>query len=540
MMTLQRMLEDTNNGIQNALREEEEKKRQHRGPIMLERLDGTMTKMMTMKNDHLDCNLDKDDGKEQKENSIISQITPAKKQQKEVTHDMNTESSNARRVPVRRLSRNSSAKLTSSFRGGSLKNVMEDVEVDDSSLIEVVLTELRPTRRLSRGNSAKSLGKKSGSKRRVAPSVMSSLDDNSSLLPARRLSRGNSARNGSFRGGSLRNVLEDKEADMAPLDDDMEENVKVPGERRRSYPPGNRTNSFRTNSLRSMRLYNSTSSLSSCASSSELYKDRNSIDINDFGVEHRYYHETSSEDVSASSASKSIFADSDGFIGWGGNFSSKNIHIELNPTKFDKRSSPATMGPTSLKRSDSRNSCTSDLADSQGFLNWVNNGDSSSRTLSHGSNDGAAVAKTDIDSQWGINATLPLAAELKRPSSPKKLFGRRLSSFGGNEEKKEFYEDTKYTIAPRAKPSSGSTNNILNRLSKSLRSSLSNSSSGELNTMSTGSGDRRFRHSTGDVSRLTSIRINREDDVDILELRRELCAAANTKSKRKSFKDVFF
>lgn len=82
MMTLQRMLEDTNNGIQNALREEEEKKRQHRGPIMLERLDGTMTKMMTMKNDHLDCNLDKDDGKEQKENSIISQITPAKKQQK--------------------------------------------------------------------------------------------------------------------------------------------------------------------------------------------------------------------------------------------------------------------------------------------------------------------------------------------------------------------------------------------------------------------------------------------------------------------------
>lgn len=254
---------------------------------MLDRLDGTMTKMMTMK--------DKDDDKEQKENSIMGvETTPAKKQQKEVTNDMNTESSKARKeVPVRRLSRSSSAKLTSSFRGGSLKNVMEDAEVDDSSLIEVVLTELRPTRRLSRGNSAKSLGKKSGSKRRIAQVAgMSSLDDsNNKLLPARRLSRGNSARNGSFRG-SLRNVMEDKEADMASLDDDNEENVEVPGERRRSYPPGNRTNSFRSNSLRSMRLYNnSTSSLSSCASSSEFDKDRNSIDINNFGVEHRYYHE---------------------------------------------------------------------------------------------------------------------------------------------------------------------------------------------------------------------------------------------------------
>ena len=207
------------------------------------------------------------------------------------------------------------------------------------------------------------------------------------------------------------------------------------------------------------------------------------------------------------------------------------------------------IGPTitvpskdSLKRSDSSSSCTSNLVDSQGFLNWVNNGGSSSRTLSHGSsNDGAAASinngKTDLDSQWGMNATLPLAPELKR--QPKKLF-RQLSSFGGNEEKKEFYEDTNYTIAPRAKPSSGSTN-ILNRLTKSLRSSLSISSSGELNTMLAGSSGRRLRHSTGDVSsQISTIRINREDDVDILELRRELCAAANTKSKRKSFKDVFF
>ena len=395
---------------------------------------------------------------------------------------MNTESSKARKAPVRRLSRSSSTKLTSSFRGGSLKNVMEDVEVDDSSLVEVVLTELRPTRRISRGNSAKSLGKKSGSKRRIAPLMNSEDDSNNNLLPARRLSRGNSARNGSFRG-SLRNVMEDKEADMASLDDNDEENIEVPGERRRSYPPGNRTNSFRSNSLRSMRLYNSTSSLSSCASSSELYKDRNSIDINDFGVEHRYYHETSSEDVSASSASKSIFADSDGFIGWSGNFSSKNIHIELNPTKLDKRNSPTTMiGPTitvpskdSLKRSDSSSSCTSNLVDSQGFLNWVNNGGSSSRTLSHGSsNDGAAASIKNLEGK---------KPELKR--QPKKLF-RQLSSFGGNEEKKEFYEDANYTIAPRAKPSSGSTN-ILNRLTKSLRSSyLCNSSSGELNTMLAG------------------------------------------------------
>ena len=89
-MTLQRKLEDTNKGIQKALREskkkeaeEEEKKRQQRGLIMLDRLDGTMTKMMTMKHDHLDCTLDKDDDKEQKENSTMGvEITPAKKMQK--------------------------------------------------------------------------------------------------------------------------------------------------------------------------------------------------------------------------------------------------------------------------------------------------------------------------------------------------------------------------------------------------------------------------------------------------------------------------
>lgn len=90
MMTLQRKLEDTNKGIQKALREskkkeaeEEEKKRQQRGLIMLDRLDGMMTKVMTMKNDHLDCSLDKDDDKEQKENSTMGvDIIPAKKQQK--------------------------------------------------------------------------------------------------------------------------------------------------------------------------------------------------------------------------------------------------------------------------------------------------------------------------------------------------------------------------------------------------------------------------------------------------------------------------
>lgn len=88
-MTLQRKLEDTNKGIQKALREskkkeaeEEEKKRQQRGLIMLDRLDGTMTKMMTMKHDHLDCSLDKDDDKEQKESISGVDIKPAKKMQK--------------------------------------------------------------------------------------------------------------------------------------------------------------------------------------------------------------------------------------------------------------------------------------------------------------------------------------------------------------------------------------------------------------------------------------------------------------------------
>ena len=175
--------------------------------------------------------------------------------------DGESQHSSRKGVPKRRLSRNNSAKKNNgSFRGGSLKNVMEEeVEADmDSVNLSNHDDESGGTRK---GNDIKQtrrrgISRNNSGKRRVTP-IMNSEDDHTSHVPARRLSRGNSARNGSFRGGSLKNVLEDKEADMdsVNLGGNDETNAEVSGERRRSYPPSSaRSDSFRTNSLRSIRL----------------------------------------------------------------------------------------------------------------------------------------------------------------------------------------------------------------------------------------------------------------------------------------------
>ena len=257
--------------------------------------------------------------------------------------------------------------------------------------------DIKQTRRrgISRNNSGK---------RRVAP-IMNSEDDNTSHVPTRRLSRGNSARNGSFRGGSLKNVMEDKEADMdsVNLGDNDENNAEVPGECRRSYPPSSaRSDSFRTNSLRSIRLCNSTSSLSSCASSSLHHGS--SLTVMDFRQNSSRYSVGSSSDADSSSNNVSSMLDSTDLDCCWGDLSCRNMtgHPVLS------RMAMASM--------ESRG----DSMGSSAFLNWVNQGGDGV------TNDNKAKSKCLKSDRSQVPRTTPTA----KPKRSRKLFKqiRRLSS----------------------------------------------------------------------------------------------------------------
>ena len=112
--------------------------------------------------------------------------------------DVESKHNSKKGSPKRRLSRNNSAKKNNgSFRGGSLKNVMEEVEADmDSVNPSNHDDESGGTRR---GNDIKQtrrrgIARNNSGKRRVAP--IKNLEDNNTIhVPARRLSRVNSARN---------------------------------------------------------------------------------------------------------------------------------------------------------------------------------------------------------------------------------------------------------------------------------------------------------------------------------------------------------
>ena len=324
--------------------------------------------------------------------------------------DVESKHNSRKGVPKRRLSRNNSAKKNNgSFRGGSLKNVMEEeVEADmqnlsnhdDESGGTRKGNDIKQTRRrgISRNNSGK---------RRVAP-ITNSEDDNTTHVPTRRLSRGNSAsRNGSFRGGSLKNVLEDKEADMdsVNLGGNDETNAEVSGERRRSYPPSSaRSDSFRTNSLRSIRLCNSTSSLSSCASSSLHHGS--SLTIMDFRQNSSRYSVGSSSDADRDSSSNNV--------------SSMLDSTDLDCCWGDMSCRNMTGHPVLSRMAMASMEGRGDSMGSSAFLNWVNQGGEG------GTNDNKAKSKCLKSNHSQVTRTTPTA----KPKRSRRLFKqiRRLSS----------------------------------------------------------------------------------------------------------------
>ena len=496
---------------------------------------------------------------------------------------MNTESSKVRKAPVRRLSRSSSAK-GGSFRGGSLKNVMEDVEEKDEEYSQDVddFTDgtILPTRGgLLRSSSGRVIRKKKNRDKK---------NTTKRLLPARRLSRSSSAKGGSFRGGSLKNVMEDEEADMYPPKEEQKrfegDRVEGPAERRQSHPPGRSMlqsiagseASFRSSLVESIRLYNSNSSLSSASyCTNNNYNPRGSIDLSDASPNQSVQHNGSSINImdfgvsfnrfasqssmlSAESASQRSLSstmssnnnesllDSDGFLGWGGS-SSRNIRVELNPQIKGregksgvpmKKINTANVHPVSGGDKGSGeglgSSNNSSLVDSQGFLNWEGNssghGDTS-RALSTG-NDGGAASSTADDQNEGKDAN-DVLINLKQSTSSSRLSKRmmRLSS----------------SLTASIKRSSWNNDEPNNGSSAPLRNSTSNASlkGSIIKTIF----DKRRSSETGSVSydqdeqyfERSIINHRSEDHVDISELRRELCVAAEGgANKKKLLKNVIF
>ena len=503
----------------------------------------------------------------------------------EVTHDMNTaESSKVRKLPTRRLSRSSSAK-GGSFRGGSLKNVMEDVEEKDEEYSQDVddFTDgtILPTRGgLLRSSSGRVIRKKKNRDKK---------NTTKRLLPARRLSRSSSAKGGSFRGGSLKNVMEDEEADMhiTPKEEQQRfegDRVEGPAERRQSHPPGRSMlqsiagseASFRSSLVESIRLYNSNSSLSSASyCTNNNYNPRGSIDLSDASPNQSVQHNGSSINImdfgvsfnrfasqssmlSAESASQRSLSstmssnnnesllDSDGFLGWGGS-SSRNIRVELNPQIKGregksgvpmKKINTANVHPVSGGDKGSGeglgSSNNSSLVDSQGFLNWEGNssghGDTS-RALSTG-NDGGAASSTADDQNEGKDANDDVVINLKQSTSSSRLSKRmmRLSS----------------SLTASIKRSSWNNDEPNNGSSAPLRNSTSNASlKGSI--IKTIFDKRRSSSETESYDQdeqyfeRSIINHRSEDHVDISELRRELCVAAEGgANKKKLLKNVIF
>ena len=494
---------------------------------------------------------------------------------------MNTaESSKVRKLPTRRLSRSSSAK-GGSFRGGSLMNVMEDVEENDDEYSQDVddFTDgtILPTRGgLSRSSSGRVIRKKKNRDKK---------NTTKRLLPARRLSISSSAKGGSFRGGSLKNVMEDEEADMhiTPKEEQQRfegDRVEGPAERRQSHPPGRSMlqsiagseASFRSSLVESIRLYNSNSSLSSASyCTNKNYNPRGSIDLSDaspnqsvqhngssinimdFGVSFNRFASQSSmlsvenasqRSLSSTMSSQSLL-DSDGFLGWGGS-SSRNIRVELNPQikgregksgvpmkKMNTANVHLVSGGDKGSEEGLGSSYNSSLVDSQGFLNWDGKSSShgdSSHALST-SNDGVSASNTADDQLEGKD-TDDIVINLKQSTSSSRLSKRvmRLSS----------------SLTASIKRSSWNNDEPNNGSSAPLRNSTSNASlKGSI--IKTIFDKRRSSSETESYDQdeqyfeRSIINHRSEDHVDISELRRELCVAAEGgANKKKLLKNVIF
>ena len=232
-----------------------------------------------------------------------------------------------------------------------------------------------------------------------------------------------------------------------------------------------------------------------------------------------------------SSNNNESLLDSDGFLGWGGN-SSKNIRVELNPqsTRREgrrgmpmKKTNTANVHIVSGDKESGEglgSSNNSSLVDSQGFLNWEGKSSShgdSSHALS-ASNDGGAASTSD-DQHEGEDtdgAVINLKQSTSRSRLSKQM--KRLSS--------------SLTASITSVPLRNSTGNA------SLKGSI-------IKTIF----DKRRSSETGSVSidqdeqyfERSIINHRTEDNVDISELRRELCVAAEGgTNKKKLLNNVIF
>jgi len=367
-----------------------------------------------------------------------------------------------------------------------------------------------PRRRISRGNSGK---------RRVAPMPM---DDRG--LPSRHLSRKSSAKGpGSFRG-SLRRLMEDKETTDLGLGESC------------------------------------TSLLSSCSLNSSY--QRESIDIMDFGVQNDRYSGSSASPSVTSSALSLAPSATDGFVGWSRSDSAKNIRINLNPKpKEDQTVSSASSVSSTAHRKRCESSSSSVISvDSSGFVNWVNKGqdeNGSVHTLSASITSFSSTKEKEERSNESTNNAASSSSKglLRKLSTGLSRSNAKHSTWKANNEEHKAYhrsssilfdetatiEDKQKefltSIDPPTKPSG--SRRLLNRLSRSLGSSLRKSSSG---IFSTNTSSRALRHSLPNTDSMSDDdyaipRFNADGDVDIGEFHRELYA---TKKKNPRLLDVLF
>ena len=407
------------------------------------------------------------------------------------------------------LSRKSSAKDNSSFRGCSLKNVMEDTSYRSGNEDEDIASQLLPSRICSGNEDSNNDNNKKSNEPQ--------LKKRPSWSRSRSAGKNGSFRNNSMRslGGSLKNVLEDIEAadDMNSLHPDYDEQqvwaekkdgeVTGAGKRRPSW--STKSGSFRNRSLKSIRTNASSSSVMSSSGSDniresiDISETRTSIDIMDFGVSqnNRFMnYREGSDATSISNSQRSLgstvssrgLVDSDGFLGWGGGSSSKNIHIDLNPSatkqiggkKKEVKDEDFGKSGTSIV-GDLLEDCFIQLDTKQGLKK-----------------EGIMADVLDKRNHHQTRITTLPTPQLKSKSRSKLL--RRLSS-------------------------SFSTTS----LSKSISASLRRSTTSEDSSLSTNIAPRSFRKSTGDVVE------DVDHDVNIDELRNELVRKSG---RRSSWTDI--
>mmetsp|Transcript_26312 Transcript_26312/g.47711 ORF Transcript_26312/g.47711 Transcript_26312/m.47711 type:complete len:616 (+) Transcript_26312:61-1908(+) len=396
--------------------------------------------------------------------------------------------------------------------------------------------------------------------------------------PLRRLTRGSSC---------LKNVLEDVEADMDDFDicieagvdgvADLEESrpVEMAGETSQSLPLATFTltrgfSSSRRSSLESFGQLKSNSSISSA-----------SVNLMDFGVDHNRRQSLTSLGAWSNMSTGTVLSklvDSDGFLGWGDNDDSSS---SSSSTRSDNCRSVPEQKP--MKRSESfrtdSSSSLSNLVDSMGFLGW-----GESQTGDDGrAIDRTASRKSTTTTEVGNNSQ-KVSEDHRKKEPPKKVVECwRIEDFDDPNNKFELPDEIKLSNSEK----SGSKNILSYRVKRLMNKTRRNASfnasftstnsnaakelikmdddikrvllagrpSGTDEPSPKFSGRRRREHAASDgalrssyfasfFTRMgsdldtsssdredsrTAFQINREDDVDIGELRRGLHGTGGSK-----------